>query len=385
MVAAYRPQDVAFICEVYQSVARGEGIEPVIGNYASYHPDIRFTWQAICVSTREYYAVCGFNYDDAALDDYMPIRHLNELPALTAQLPMDRLVKTEQILTTAEYEKMDIYDLFFRQRDELNSSMGLWAHREGRNAAYLGIDVLKRYSGEEREELESSLAAILPHLQGAFSLMLELDVKRQREEQARIWLETIPSAAFIVSAAGQASRWNEAATRLMQTDGGLSVAGSGQFSFASAEQKEAVETPLRLSLMTLESEGPFAVPSPGPERLSGYCVPLPTGMQDDAVLNFFHSSEREALLVIVDATDIPAAPPEVLSETLGITPAEARIVSQLCEGGDLREAAEAFGVSYNTARTQLASAADKLGVARQTEIVAAAVHVLARLKSMPRH
>lgn len=385
MVASYRPQDIAFICDVYQSVARGHGIEPVLTNYTSHYPDIRFTWQAMCVSTREYFAICGFNYDDAAWDEYMPIKHLNEVPALTAQLPMDTVVKSEQILTTAEYENTDIYNLFFRQRDELNSSLGLWAHREGRNAAFMGVDVPRRYPDDEREELEISLATILPHLQGAFSLMLDLDVRRQREEQARVWLETLPSAAFIVSAAGRASRWNEAAARLMQAEGGPSVTGSGQLSFASTEQKEAVETPLRRALVTLESEGPFAIPSPGTERLSGYCVPLPTGMQDDAVLNFFHGSEREALLVIVDAADIPAAPPDVLSETLGITRAEARIVSQLCEGGDLREAADAFGVSYNTARTQLASAAGKLGVARQTEIVAAAVNVLARLKSMPRN
>ena len=58
-----------------------------------------------------------------------------------------------------------------------------------------------------------------------------------------------------------------------------------------------------------------------------------------------------------------------LIEVFGITPAEAKLVAHLVDGLTLTAAAEALGVSRNTARTQLSSIFTKTGVNRQMQLV----------------
>jgi DNA-binding CsgD family transcriptional regulator len=64
---------------------------------------------------------------------------------------------------------------------------------------------------------------------------------------------------------------------------------------------------------------------------------------------------------------------EILVEALGLSVAEARLVSTLCEGGTLSDAAERIGVSLNTAKSQLASAFSKTNTTRQSELLALVV------------
>ena len=64
---------------------------------------------------------------------------------------------------------------------------------------------------------------------------------------------------------------------------------------------------------------------------------------------------------------------EKLIEALGLSAAEARLVSTLCEGGTLTNAADRIGVSLNTAKSQLASAFSKTNTTRQSELLALVV------------
>lgn len=56
-------------------------------------------------------------------------------------------------------------------------------------------------------------------------------------------------------------------------------------------------------------------------------------------------------------------------ETFGLTPAEARLAARLKDGLSLKEAAVDLGISVNTARNQIRSIFDKLGVNRQSDLI----------------
>jgi DNA-binding CsgD family transcriptional regulator len=58
-----------------------------------------------------------------------------------------------------------------------------------------------------------------------------------------------------------------------------------------------------------------------------------------------------------------------LIEVFEVTPAEAKLIAHLVDGLTLTAAAEALGVSRNTARAQLSSIFTKTGVNRQTQLV----------------
>lgn len=56
-------------------------------------------------------------------------------------------------------------------------------------------------------------------------------------------------------------------------------------------------------------------------------------------------------------------------ETFGLTPAEARLAALLKDGLSLKEAAAELGISVNTARNQIRSVFEKLGVNRQSDLI----------------
>jgi DNA-binding CsgD family transcriptional regulator len=59
-----------------------------------------------------------------------------------------------------------------------------------------------------------------------------------------------------------------------------------------------------------------------------------------------------------------------LSTKLNLTPAEMRLVRKLIDGKSLRSAAEALGITYETARSRLKSIFQKTRTHRQAELVA---------------
>ena len=54
----------------------------------------------------------------------------------------------------------------------------------------------------------------------------------------------------------------------------------------------------------------------------------------------------------------------------GLSYAEAKLATQLANGGSMEDAAERMGISIHTARTQLKSVFAKTGAKRQSELVA---------------
>ena len=77
-----------------------------------------------------------------------------------------------------------------------------------------------------------------------------------------------------------------------------------------------------------------------------------------------------AALVLMGDPDREAAPlEETLRRLFNLTPAEARIVSELASGRRLEQIAKRLGVQVNTTRAHLKSAFAKTGTGRQTELV----------------
>jgi DNA-binding CsgD family transcriptional regulator/pimeloyl-ACP methyl ester carboxylesterase len=81
--------------------------------------------------------------------------------------------------------------------------------------------------------------------------------------------------------------------------------------------------------------------------------------------------ERGALAVVAPAVASDDTLWDGLTQSFGLTPAEARLTARLCDGASLKEAAEDLNVSVNTVRNQLTAVFEKTGVNRQSELVRA--------------
>lgn len=88
-----------------------------------------------------------------------------------------------------------------------------------------------------------------------------------------------------------------------------------------------------------------------------------------------------AVLVMTDLTHLPVADTAILGLVFGLTGAEARLASAICEGHDINSIAATLGVSRQTLRGQLKTVFAKTGSRRQAELVAR----VAQLRNAVRH
>jgi DNA-binding CsgD family transcriptional regulator len=98
-------------------------------------------------------------------------------------------------------------------------------------------------------------------------------------------------------------------------------------------------------------------------RYSMHINPLPTVLQD-------HTGARVVLLIASLGRDAQRHRVRELSDLFALTQAEARLANCLLQGYSLQEIARSRGITYESARFTLRQVCAKVGVHKQSELVA---------------
>lgn len=108
----------------------------------------------------------------------------------------------------------------------------------------------------------------------------------------------------------------------------------------------------------------------GEEAIFGYVV-AETQMPDPLRrrLGLATPARKGALVFIAPDREAAADDARMYRETFGLTLAEARLAARLKDGLSLKEAAADLNIAVNTARNQIKSVFEKLGVNRQSDLV----------------
>jgi DNA-binding CsgD family transcriptional regulator len=86
--------------------------------------------------------------------------------------------------------------------------------------------------------------------------------------------------------------------------------------------------------------------------------------------------QADAVVFITDPTAVRLPSAELIAQSFGLTPAEARVAALLARGSGIPAVAEVLGVSTNTVRTHAARVFEKTGTERQAELVAVLLSTL---------
>lgn len=108
----------------------------------------------------------------------------------------------------------------------------------------------------------------------------------------------------------------------------------------------------------------------GEEVVFGYLVAeanLPEPLRRR--LDLAPAARRGAIAFVAPDREAAGDASRMYRETFGLTPAEARLAALLKDGLSLKEAAAELGISVNTARNQIRSVFEKLGVNRQSDLI----------------
>ncbi|MCS6780909.1 MAG: LuxR C-terminal-related transcriptional regulator [Geminicoccaceae bacterium] len=239
--------------------------------------------------------------------------------------------------------------------------------RRADTVVYLTLHRPPGSAGFEAEDLRA-LEWLLPHLARAARLHRDLLARWLAGADARLLLDRIPHALFLLDRGLRPVVMNAHAERLVREATALSIQG-GRLSATGTAADLALRRTVRAVL-----------DDPRPGASGGVELPLPR--RDDprpiavrvsrlgARCPFADARDgRLAALVAIDPEPVAADPSTLVARLWGLTPAEARLCCLLAQGLRPAEAAERLGVSRNTVHSQLRQIFAKAGVHRQAELL----------------
>jgi DNA-binding CsgD family transcriptional regulator len=236
---------------------------------------------------------------------------------------------------------------------EHDISIALTVHRASGDKAFAPADV-------------SALARLLPHFDRALRLALRL---QQADQERTALLESMGRLSCGVVMLDSRQRITHANDRVRAMlgngiqidDGQLSIDGPAGAGLVSAicevlAGRRCAQDACRLPIL--------AHPRPGIPGPVLYVLPLPQGP-----LLWPQSGSRVLIVMLANGQE-PQTEPLVLRSLLGLTLGEARVASMIGAGLSPRQAAQALNITEPSARTVLKRIFHKVGVSRQSDLVA---------------
>ena len=274
-------------------------------------------------------------------------------------IPIDepRFLTDLAALTIEEMDASDFYTELLRPRG-LGWCVGTSIRSPSGDTLVFSIEKAHK-KGPVPREVAERLDDLRPHLARAALLSGRLGLDRVRTTVATLEMIGLPAAA--VTGTGKVVSANDGLSNRVR---GIEVGANDMIRLASpAAQTLLTETIAGNSRVALNLGR--SIPVGGTKRASPFVihvVPL-----RGAGLDLFTGALSIIFVTAVVPNSSPA--PELLQALFDLSPAEARIASQLTDGRSIEQIAASNGLSHNTIRTQLKSVFAKTGVQRQAELV----------------
>jgi DNA-binding CsgD family transcriptional regulator len=232
------------------------------------------------------------------------------------------------------------------------------------------IAVLRNFRQGPFEQPELGLLGrLVPHLQRAARLHLQMGEMRLRNRATEAALDRLPFGVVIADATGRAVVVNRAAEDMVSANDGLGLSG-GRLTAARAQEAAALAWQIAAAVQSAGRRNGEAGASLSISRPSGrrpFAV-LVAPLSPETTLAAEHRVPT-ALILITDPDRRPEVPGRHLVELFGLTPAEACLAVTLATGKRLEDIAEERGVRMPTLRTQMRAILDKTGTDRQSSLM----------------
>ncbi len=292
--------------------------------------------------------------------DYYAIDPTRELVSITPPL---KAIAVYEVFTKAYRDHHPYFD--FARRNDIGDVAGLHCPSARNGKSLLGVQrsvKAEPYGAEQKNALE----LVSRHISIARRVGSQLGKAWTAAEELEAAFGAIAWAAVIVDSSGTIRHANTAAESLLRRGEGVSVR-NGKLRFASPATQARCNNSVRAAtaeagissahLIRLgEKTGELMVAplQPHHPRAGQWQIPL--------ALVLMNSGEADANAIAWH-----------LRQIYGLTPAEARVVSLLALGKNLRQIALATASGEPTLRTHLRSSFSKTGTRRQAELVAIAL------------
>ena len=277
-----------------------------------------------------------------------------------AELPEGQVFCLSDRVTQRELEDLDHYKYFLKVYD-VTDIMGFdICDKDNDNHSRLRLRVVRigdepKFSDDEKRRF----ATIIPLMKKSLTIYSRMEIGGISQEIYQQLLSSMGIASFILGANYEVMAKNYLAEHVLKNKDGLSIIGKKLICVDKADQ---------LTLTTMcDTIRQNIAQGNRPQLTDNFTINRPQAGSTWGVLirpvdsGDFMGAENnpELLLLLRDSNRRQLPTPSLLIDIFGVTLAEARLTLKLLEGLSLTAAAEALGVSRNTARTQLSSVFSK--------------------------
>lgn len=299
-------------------------------------------------------------------------RYLQEYAAIDPRIPL--LLGHHQLTWISD---KDHFDDAFRKRDRFYQE--LWmpgGYGESlccafsREGSRVGTALLARNSSQEKvsESVRKTLDAAVPHLDRAVRISRRFDALAAEIILSHNVLDALSEPLACALSDGRMHRANVAFEDILRMAGVVRIEDEVlhvQDSSMQSQFLRAIKECCRIA-DGAPSADPGAQFTLRIERATE--PPCFITIAPLMAVKLRSWAGRPCALIRIDEPNRAPAP-RSLEQAFALSSAEARLVSALCAGGTLADAAEKLGIALNTAKTQLAAAFSKTNTSRQSELV----------------
>lgn len=224
------------------------------------------------------------------------------------------------------------------------------------------------FSTRDRDTLQT----LIPHLSQAIGVMQRLRIADAQTAASHAVLNHLNQGIILFSRNGAVVFANTAARRMLTQRDGIALEQSAHGADKLVTTGRAAITLERLSqaiAVALRAQTPHFAEALRILRNDG--TPLLLQLSPLSESNGFDTGHHHACAIafLFDPAAAPQCNIDLLMQFYALTPAEARLVAQLCTGATLEAIAAQRRLSLATLKTQLRSAFEKTGTHRQAELI----------------
>jgi DNA-binding CsgD family transcriptional regulator/PAS domain-containing protein len=361
--------DLLTAIEKLYAAAADESLWPqVMQDFLRLTDSVGATFCAIDASDKPTFSTfTAVNFERKFVDEYLEgmMAHDPTVKYIVAN-PRQRLVHDSRFITEREKDRLFYYDWHHGFSDTRHRLAGMASIEENVTS---GITVHRtRTQGDYHPSQIERFEFLLPHLERAVSLGFRLGTFGTTQQTSFHLLDAHPRAVIVLDERGRVIFANRAAREIAIAGDGFVLSSDGPSLRRQTDQRRLQRLIGRaMGIANGEAAEPAGVMQ----------AHRPSGKRPFSILvsplcraRYMLTRARPAVcIVIVDPEKDPALPSDALRTLYGLTPAEMRLAKRMAGGKSLMSAAEELGVSYKTARTQLAAIFRKTSTSRQGELV----------------
>ena len=287
-----------------------------------------------------------------------------------AELPEDQVFCLSDRVTLRELEELDHYKYFMKVYD-VTDLMGFdVCDNQSDNHIRLRLRVVRLGSEPKFSESDRQrLASIIPLMKKSLTIYSRMEIRGISQEIYQQLLASMDIASFILGSNYEVMAKNYLAEQVLKNKDGLFLDNKKLYCTNPLDQQKFTDLCDGLLNARAEDDSVFLLENFSLSR--GKADARWSALVRPVNSRGFMGAEAnpELLLLVRDASRRQIPSPRLLIDVFGVTPAEARLMLKLIDGLSLTAAAQALGISRNTARTQLSAVFSKTRLNSQTQLV----------------